>query len=196
MRQTLRLYIWWFAMVACCMALNAQGQTQTESAPCGMWRLQHANSMPDISPGDAVIFGRNLIVPTLRFQLIDGESGKPLQPELLTVHFGWRWLRYPYPEHAWGVWENAADQIDCKVDAQGWVTTPRHEVKPRGWYAGVYTKFPWQRKPMFDGVSVTMRSKEHLFPNFSLSDRELERMQHTPLLVRVYDGWRVEKLWQ
>jgi hypothetical protein len=90
-----------------------------------------------------VIFGEPRRVRPIRIRMLDGSTGKPLRYESIKVNYGWRWLEYPYPEHAWGAWSEAADQIECDLDSHGWMQTPSHEVRPRGWYDGKYTRFPW-----------------------------------------------------
>ena len=143
----------------------------------------------------AVIFGRKRLVGPLRIRLVNGISGRPLAHRGITVAYSWRWLEFPYPEHDWGASTETADRLPCELDAEGWIQTLAHEVAPRGWYAGKWTRLPWPRPPEFTAVSITAVTTGG-FARVSLTLRDLARFEVYDLVVRVYDGWRTERSWQ
>lgn len=143
-----------------------------------------------------VIFGESHEVPPMRVRIVDGVSGQPLETKKIYVWYYWEWLEYPYPEHAWGAWSQARDTLTCVPDRHGWIGTPAHTVKPRGWYDGVHTRFPWPRKPNFIGVTIRIINKQGYTPNAYLEKKDFRKFKSSDLVVRVFDGWRVEMNWQ
>jgi hypothetical protein len=106
-------------------------------------------------PGPAVLFSSPVVVPAFRLRFADSQSGKTLVPSNVSLAYGWRWLEYPYPEHSWGAWSEASDLVEC-MEPAGEINVPEYEVRPRGWYDGWYTKFPFSRKPSFTGIAVVI----------------------------------------
>jgi len=104
--------------------------------------------------GPAVIFGQAVSVPAFRLRFVDTKSGRTLTPNLVTLAYGWKWLEYPYPEHAWGAWSEASDVVACTNIHQNELTVPLFEVRPRGWYKGKFVRFPFARKPSFSGIDI------------------------------------------
>lgn len=118
------------------------------------WPRFNVSSLTNEKRGDAVIFGKPFLVPDLRFQF--EKDGNVIRPNKVAVAYGWNWLEYPYPEHSFGAWSSAGDTFECNVGKDGKLTVPSFTVKPRGWYKGFYTYFPWPKKPFFDSVEVTV----------------------------------------
>lgn len=106
-------------------------------------------------PGAAIIFGDPVTIPSFRLRIVDSKSGQQLTPRRVSVAYGWRWLEYPYPEHSWGAWSGASDLVECEPPSAE-VEIPEFEVRPRGWYDGKYTRFPFTKKPTFTGISVVI----------------------------------------
>lgn len=107
-------------------------------------------------PGPAVVFSRPVPVPAFRLRFVDS-SGVRLSPTKISLAYGWRWLEYPYPEHAWGAWSEASDLVECDAST-GEVEVPGFEVQPRGWYDGKFTWFPFPKKPSFTGINVVVQA--------------------------------------
>ena len=106
-------------------------------------------------PGAAVIFGAPVTIPSFRLRIVDSKSGQQLTPKRVSVAYGWRWLEYPYPEHSWGAWSGASDLVECEPSSAE-LEIPEFEVRPRGWYDGKYTRFPFPKRPTFTGISVVI----------------------------------------
>jgi hypothetical protein len=115
----------------------------------GLYGLLGRNGEP---PGEATIFGKPVVVPAFQLRFVD-DSGQPVVPTEITILYGWRWLIYPYPEHPLGVWNGASDWVGC-LELKDKIQVPEFEVRPRGWYDGKYTRFPYPRRPSFTGISV------------------------------------------
>ena len=108
----------------------------------------------DESRGTPVVFGPVVRVPELRFRFVDRVSGAPVTLRDVNVNYYWKWIQYPYPEHEWGAWNDARDWVQCVAQKRSEVHVPPFTVKPRGWYDGKYTKFPWPRRPKFDRLEI------------------------------------------
>lgn len=160
---------------------------------CGEWQMPQAVNDPYIRASAPVIFGKAYSVPEMRIRVLDGSTGQPLRPKSLTLNYGWRWLEYPYSEHAWGVWSNSSDSASCQPDESGWLDVPPHEVHPRGWYDGKYTRFPLPRKPSFTEVEVVINTG--YFARVHLKPGDLRRFVSQDLTIRVHEGWRTELSW-
>jgi hypothetical protein len=133
----------------------------------------------------------------MRIRFVDAATGLPLMnlyKGVITISYSWHWLEYPYPEHAWGAWSDAADQLICKPDIDGWFETPVHKVTPRGWYNGKYSRFPWPHGPSFNGIGITANTG--YFARVALKPGEIHKFASFDLTVRVFDGWRTELLWE
>jgi hypothetical protein len=144
----------------------------------------------------AVIFGKHYRVGPMRIRLIDGENGLPLENKGITIVYGWRWLEYPYSEHAWGAWNETGDKLSCQLDSNGWIEAPVHEVQPRGWYNGKYTRWPWPKKPNFNGILIVAHTSRGLTARAGVQPNNLHKFEANDLVVRVYQGWRTETIWQ
>jgi hypothetical protein len=142
----------------------------------------------------AVIFGEASLVPVMRMRFIDGATNRPLQPQKITINYGWRWLNYPYPEHAWGAWTETSDRLSCATDTDGWIESPKHEVRPRGWYNGIYARVPWPKRPTFTGIEAVAVTKSG-FARVRIAPRDIRKFESAVLLVRVFDGWRTDLSW-
>jgi hypothetical protein len=143
----------------------------------------------------AVIFGKTVQVPAMRIRLLDGVSGRPFGNKGIRVVYGWRWLEYPYPEHGWGAWNETGDRLSCSFDEDGWFETSAHLIKPRGWYEGVYTRWPWPKRPEFNGLEVVVTTLLGGSARLAIKRRDLSRFEHADLVVRVFDDWRTETSW-
>lgn len=104
-------------------------------------------------PGEAVIFSTPALIPAFRLRFVDAASGGQLLATKISLAYGWRWLEYPYPEHSWGAWSEASDLVECDAPTSE-LEVPDFEVRPRGWYEGKYTRFPFPKKPSFTGIGV------------------------------------------
>jgi hypothetical protein len=177
-------------------ALAQSGTTQT----CNKWfepQTYQDAIVAETNPAfnrTAVIFGVVKNVPAMRIRIMDGASGKPLDNKGITVTYGWRWLEYPYPEHAWGAWNATGDKLSCELDRDGWIEAPEHRVRPRGWYDGKYTHWPWTHHPEFTGVGVVAITSRG-FPSVGIKTGDLKRFVDSDLVVQVFDGWRSESKW-
>lgn len=108
-------------------------------------------------PGPAVLFSAPVTVPAFRLRFVDFASGSQVLPTKVSLAYGWRWLEYPYPEHAWGAWSEANDLVECQPLSSE-VEIPKFEVRPRGWYDGKYSRFPFSKKPSFSGVGIVVQT--------------------------------------
>ncbi len=107
-------------------------------------------------PGAAVSFGDPVTILSFRLRIVDSKSGQQLTPRRVSVAYGWRWLEYPYPEHSWGAWSGASDLVECEPPSAE-LEIPVFEVRPRGWYDGKYTRFPFTKKPTFTGIGFVIQ---------------------------------------
>jgi hypothetical protein len=108
-------------------------------------------------PGAAILFGTEVDVPSFRLSFSETNSGKAVRPLKITIAYGWRWLDYPYPEHSWGAWVGASDVFECIAANEDGIKVPAFKVRPRGWYDGKYTRFPFSKKPAFTGIGVVIQ---------------------------------------
>src|SRR5690349_13845423 len=85
------------------------------------------------SRGPAVISSAPVHVPQLNLRFVDEKN--QVQPKGITVTYKWKWLEYPYPEHAWGAWSDGYDFVKCTVEpGETVINVPEYTVTPRGWY--------------------------------------------------------------
>jgi hypothetical protein len=159
------------------------GVVAQSSTNCGECSLYGSD---DKSRGRAVIFGKNYEVPELHLRFIDQSTGKPISPKYVNVHYVWLWLEYPYPEHPWGAWSDAEDWVRCTT-GESETTVPAFTVKPRGWYAGKYAKFPSERKPKFDRIEIVMEL-EKCAPRLVIKSSELSRYRNATAVVKLSCG--------
>ena len=115
----------------------------------------------DLDWGEAVIFGNEFNVPSLNIRFVRQNTGEPLIPDEIVLFYMWDWIRWPYPEHAWGVWYPGLDDVVCTTNGQSDITILPHTVRPRGWYAGKYTRFPFtlvgSRRPRFSHIEISIQ---------------------------------------
>jgi hypothetical protein len=111
-------------------------------------------SRPDSQLGPAIFFGKEFKVPELKLKFEDRNTGSAVKPIYVRLFYTWQAITYPYPEHSWGAWYSYYEIWDCKPEPDGTVVVPALEIKPRGWYDGKYSRFPWPRKPHFEQIEV------------------------------------------
>ncbi len=181
-----------FLLASFALLCIVAAQAQTADTSCGGWHEPITRGPQDQPP---VIFGDRQLVPAMRVRLDLSDARSAVPDRTVTVNDGWRWLEYPYPEHSWGVWSDAADQTKCTLDRDGWIQVPPHEVRPRGWYDGKYTRFPWPHRPSFTGIEIVAVTKGG-FARIKIQPRELKKFSDSDLIVRVSDGWRTQLSWQ
>jgi len=181
-------------VVATSLLLTAARMTEAAASACGSLQEPRLYRDENIQQPAPVIFGEKYPVPAMRIRFIDGATQLPLQVKSIAVNYGWKWLRYPYPEHAWGVWEDAADLLSCLPDKEGWIDVPMHEVRPRGWYDGKYTRWPWSKRPHFESVEVVAFTG--YFARTRLRPVDLQKFSDHDLVITVFDGWRTQSAWQ
>ncbi|HEY6413199.1 MAG TPA: hypothetical protein VIX42_05905 [Edaphobacter sp.] len=136
------------------------------------------------------IFGKEVIVPPMHVRFVDGLTGKPLTPSFITVNYGWHWLEYPYPEHAWGAWMDISDRYTCEATEAGSIKVPEHIVRPRGWYTGRY-----KRTPVFTDVEIVAMDQAGLAARAHIKKGEFNKLRSNDLILRITDGWQVEKIY-
>ena len=102
-------------------------------------------------------------------------------------------MRHHHPEHEWGDWSYAADQLECEPDTNGWFVTPSHKVTRRGRHDGAYTKCPWPPRPSFSGFGMTANTG--YFARVAIKQNDLNKFAKFVLVVRVFNGWRTELRW-
>jgi len=167
-------------------------QAQTNADTCRKWFQPSTAGQGNLPP---VIFGDRRLVPPMRTRLVLSDGRSAIPTRTVTVNYGWRWLEYPAPEHGWGAWSEASDQAECELDQDGWIQVPSHEVQPRGWYDGKYTRFPWPRRPHFTGIGIVAVTNAG-FARIHVQPRDLKRFADSDLIVHVSDGWRTQLAWK
>jgi hypothetical protein len=146
-----------------------------------------AYSKTDQQLGSPLLWGDPYNVPELKLRFIDG-SGKPRIPKSIDVHYYWQWLAYPYPEHSWGAWENAEEWVQCTTGGgQNDLRVPAITIKPRGWYEGKYTRFPWNKKPKFDRLEIVIEYDGHT-PRLVIAKSELKKYRDALAIVKLEKG--------
>jgi hypothetical protein len=166
------LYIAFLILAA---AVSSPAQDSPAPAPkvgCGVLETDFINGHPQTQP---VIFGKAFNVPGVRIQVLDAATRKPLSGNEVIVRYVWRWFRYPYPEHSFGVWSDAYDLVRCVTDKDGTVVVPEHEVVPSGWYKG---KYLFGRKPGFRHLDISVGTKKSI-THFQVSRNKLEKMRQS-----------------
>ena len=174
--------------------LAPTANTAHAQATCG--EIWEPKALEDayIKQPTPLIFGDHYQVPPMRIRILDRKTGQPLKVEKVTIKYRWRWLEYPYSEHAWGAWSEAADSCSCHPDLQGWIEVPAHEVKPRGWYKGKYIYWPYPKLPHFDEVEVVAFSG--YFARTNIASADLPKFRKNVLVITVQDGWKTTTEWQ
>ena len=139
---------------------------------------------PEADRGKAVIFGEPVYVPALSFAFVQQETGLPVHPEWVKVFYSWEWIEYPYQEHPWGAWSTASEVWECQATGSKLEVAAR-TVRPRGWYAGKYTKWPWPKKPRFEEVSLRISMGGSRMNTFSFKPKELKRMARAVTTIQL-----------
>jgi len=103
-----------------------------------------------------VIFGAPYFVPKLKITLIDKNTNKPAAGARMIVHYGFKWLEYPYypdHEHPFGAWTEASySTAACFANKEGVIEVDQFTVEPHGYYKGIYSI---GKKPKFTTLSIT-----------------------------------------
>lgn len=108
----------------------------------------------DSTKGTPLIYGDPYQVPSLELRFVEKATGKSITPKAVHIHYYWQWLEYPYPEHEWGAWVDGEELVKCTLAGGSVLKVPELLVKPRGWYAGKYTRTPWRKNPHFDRLEI------------------------------------------
>jgi hypothetical protein len=184
MEATMRTKYCFFAIMLSCLVANAYA---SESGNCKLELKSEDSGLQSRSGrprGPAVIFGDPVSVSSFRMRFVDTKTGNVLKPTKVTLAYGWKWLEYPYPEHAWGAWSEASDVMTClKTDTET-ISVPQFEVKPRGWYDGKYAKFPFAKKPSFTGIDVAITLGE-CSPRVTIKPEQARNLQGRTVVVNV-----------
>jgi hypothetical protein len=145
---------WWIVSMLSLAAVNSYAYQGQE---CKLIIKAEEDGLTTIQgkpPGQAVIYGKSVKIPSFKLTFHDAGSGQILRPEKISVAYGWKWLEYPYPEHSLGAWSDASDIVECARISGDLIEIPQFDVNPRGWYNGKYVRFPHHRKPSFTGIDI------------------------------------------
>lgn len=157
----------------------SRGLPPSTPGPCALY----ASTDQDHHLGKPVVFGKEYTVPALHLRFVDEETGRPVTPRAIDVHYYWEWLEYPYPEHPQGAWSDAEEWVRCTTTtSQAFV--PARTIRPRGWYDGKHARFPWPRMPRFDRLEIVI-SFDHSAPRLIIRARQLERYEHAVAVVKL-----------
>lgn len=105
-------------------------------------------------------------------------------PSVVEVRYQWEWIDYPYSEHPWGAWVTAREVVECQQTGLT-LQVPARTVRPRGWYKGKYTSFPWSRPPRFHQVEFKVVWERNCSQTLLLSPKTLEKFRdHDAVLKR------------
>lgn len=185
------LLTWLFLLVIIVIVspTNAFAQNPGGKAEC------HFDGSTDATKGKPVIFGDDFQVPELHLRFVNRETGKPLIPKAVHVNYGWKWLEYPYPEHAWGAWSDGSESVLCSIAGTAELVVPPRTVKPRGWYEGKYTRFPYtltgSKKPKFDGIVIVVEFGSCM-PRLEVEANDLDRYKDATAIIKLPCQWPVE----
>jgi hypothetical protein len=129
-----------------------------------------------------VIFGSPYLVPKLKITLIDKNTNRPAAGARMLVHYGFKWLEYPYypyNEYPFGAWSEASYSTDpCFANEDGVIEADQFKVEPHGYYKGIHA---FGKKPKFTGVSVTYElpyvgsSNKYCTTSTDITQSQLER---------------------
>ena len=141
-------------------SVTAHGQEEPfVSTSDGECRFRGSTSV-DLDLGEPVIFGDEFNVPSLNIRFVRESTGEPAIPDDIFLLYLWDWLRWPYPEAPTGYWYETHDSVECTTNGQSNITIPPYTVRPRGWYAGRYTRFPFtlfgSRHPRFSRIEISI----------------------------------------
>src|SRR5689334_188425 len=115
--------------------LRAEAVPEPEESNCTL-----ASSI-DTTKGKPLVYGDSFRVPSLRLRFVKKSTGESVVPKAVHIHYLWKWLEYPYPEHGWGAWVDAEELVNCTPSGRATLSVPELIVRPRGWYDGKYIRF-------------------------------------------------------
>jgi hypothetical protein len=168
---------------------EASAQTPGSNAECRF------DGNTDVTKGKPVIFGDDFHVSELHLRFVNKETRRPIIPKAVHINYGWKWLEYPYPEHAWGAWSDASESVLCSTGGASELLVPARTVKPRGWYEGKYTRFPYiltgSKKPKFDGIVIVVEF-DNCTPRLEVEAKDLDRYKDTTAVIKLPCQWPVE----
>lgn len=197
--QLTKTWYWLCAVTLTVFAGWTSAQERQTKEACVLYLSGVMVARPNPSPyggpdtrGEPVIFGKEFQVPELHMRFVDAATGKPVIPKVVDVHYYWLWLEWPYPEHDWGAWSDAEDWVKCATGSDQLVV-PTHRVKPRGWYNGKYTKFPYtlsgSKEPKFDRLEIVFET-ENCAPRLIVPARDIRRFKDRTAVVKLpCAGW-------
>ena len=100
-------------------------------------------------------------MPGLNLRFVRENTGEPVIPDGILVFYMWNWLGEPYDEAVWGRWNSTIEYVECTTNGQSSITIPPYTVRPRGWYDGKYTRFPFtllgSQRPRFDHIEISIQ---------------------------------------
>lgn len=134
------------------------------------------NGSDDKTRGKPVIFGKEVTVPSLKLHFVRKQTGQPVTPAAVDIHYYWQWIAHPYPEHSSGAWVDAEERLKCTPRSSEMIV-PARTIQPRGWYIGRYTSMPWQ-KPKLSRVEI-VTEVEGCAPRLIIEAGELARFKNT-----------------
>lgn len=146
--------------------------------------------LEDVSRGTPVIWGKPYEVPALHLEFRDESTGMPCSPTEIMIHYCWEWLQYPATERPWGAWTDTSDLLICNPNGETDVEIPIYLVKPRGWYDGKYTKFPWPKTPHFDRIEI-MFSYNGCESNVIWESKDLKKFRDSKAIITLPCGGHV-----
>jgi len=133
-----------------------------------------------------VIFGTPYVVPKIKITLIDKHTNKPAAGAKMLVHYGFKWLEYPYypnDEHPLGAWtETGYSTGECFADGDGVIEAAEFKVEPHGYYKGIHSLW---RKPKFTNVLVVYElpyvgsSNKHCTTSTDFSRSQLDKCRRS-----------------
>jgi hypothetical protein len=159
----------------------AVGSAEEVNGPpgCHLWASGEGEAKP-------VIFGDPVKVPAFTIRVVEMGTGRDVPVDYVLLHYTWRWLQYPYSEHAWGAWSDASDIVRCiPSPSQPIFSAPEFEVHPRGWYNGKYARWPWPHRPSFQQIEVAVIAKSGQSPHIFLKKSDFPRFSTSTIVIRV-----------
>ena len=139
----------------------------------------------DVTKGSPLIYGIPYLVPALELKFVEKATGKSTTPRAVRVHYYWQWLEYPYPEHEWGAWVDGEELMNCTLSGGNVLKVPALLVKPRGWYDGKYTRFPWRKNPHFDRLEIMIDQGGGDFSRIIVHKNDLNRYRVSEATVEL-----------
>lgn len=170
----------------------AQVKTDSQGAPknCAL-----APSI-DITKGSPLIYGDSYLVSSLELKFVEKATGKSTTPKAVHVHYYWKWLEYPYPEHEWGAWVDGEELMNCALSGGNMLKVPELLVKPRGWYDGKYTRSPWRKNPHFDRLEIMIDQGGGDFSRIIVHKSDLNRYRVSEATLELSSGPPIVKFGQ